>query len=84
MIRRPGFYGGFGYGWESGWGLDLRTGYYRSGPSFDDLQLRADFAGRVPITKQLALRAGGALLEPAKITPNTFDYELSVGPTLSF
>ena len=84
MIRRPGLYGGFGYNWDAGWALDLRTGLYRAGPSFDVVQFRADIAGRVPITKFFGLRAGAAIVEPPKNALNTLDYELSVGPSLSF
>ncbi len=77
-------YGGFGYNWDTGWALDIRTGLYRAGPSFDVVQFRADIAGRLPITKQIGLRAGAALVQPPKSAPDTLDYELSVGPSLSF
>ena len=84
MIRRPGLYGGFSYNWDAGWALDLRTGLYRAGPSFDVVQFRIDIAGRLAITKQIGLRAGAALVQPPKNATDTLDYELSVGPWLSF
>jgi hypothetical protein len=84
-LRHPGLYGGFGYTWDTGWGLDLRAGLFRAGPSFDVVTFRTDAAGRVLVTRGLSLRAGAALAKPASYASSApLDFELSVGPQFSF
>jgi hypothetical protein len=84
-LRHPGLYGGFGYTWDTGWGLDLRAGLFRAGPSFDVVTFRSDAAGRVLLTKGLSLRAGAALAKPASDASSApLDFEVSVGPLFSF
>lgn len=73
--QRPGMYGGVTVDGEAG-RLDLRLGGARSGPAvFNDFDWRVDLSGRLPITEELGVRAGGA----ASFPETGVDGEGSVG-----
>jgi hypothetical protein len=85
-LLRPGAYVGGGYVSESGFGVDLRTGFFRQGPGvLDSIGPRLDLVGRGPIpgTEKMWLRLGGSVGgHEESATP--IDFEGSLGLVVGY